>query len=80
MFEHFVIDTIIIVIVIIVVVIIITISNGNRIEWSTIQAVIERVTLTLVLRKMRAGYKLAKDMKPINHLTCSSSNDLLARH
>ena len=24
--------------------------------------------LTLVLRKMRAGYKLAKDMKPINHL------------
>ena len=24
--------------------------------------------LTLVLRKMTAGYKLAKDMKPINHL------------
>ena len=24
--------------------------------------------LTIVLRKMRAGYKLAKDMKPINHL------------
>ena len=24
--------------------------------------------LTLVLRKMRAGYKLAKHMKPINHL------------
>ena len=24
--------------------------------------------LTLVLRKMRAGYKLAKDMEPINHL------------
>ena len=24
--------------------------------------------LTLVLRKIRAGYKLAKDMKPINHL------------
>ena len=24
--------------------------------------------LTLVLRKMRAGYRLAKDMTPINHL------------
>ena len=24
--------------------------------------------LTLAIRKMRAGYKLAKDMKPINHL------------
>ena len=24
--------------------------------------------LTLVLQKMRAGYRLAKDMKPINHL------------
>lgn len=24
--------------------------------------------LTLVLQKMRAGYRLAKDMKPISHL------------
>ena len=30
--------------------------------------VLIRLPLTLVLRKMRAGYTLAKDMKPVNHL------------
>ena len=30
--------------------------------------VVIMLPLTLVLRKIRAGYRLAKDMKPINHL------------
>ena len=35
---------------------------------SSLRFIVIMLPLTLVVRIMRAGYKLAKDMKPINHL------------
>ena len=42
------------------------IFQGNSL--SSLLFIVIMLRLTLVLRKMRAGYKLANDMKPINHL------------
>ena len=43
----------------------ISIISSSMVTWKT---VLTLLPLTLILRKMRAGYILAKDMKPINHL------------
>ena len=37
-------------------------------SWSSLLFIVIMLLLTLVLRNMRDGYKLAKDMKPIYHL------------
>ena len=38
------------------------------VSLSPLLFIVTMLPLTLVLRKMRPGYKLAKDTKPINHL------------
>ena len=37
-------------------------------SFSQLLFVLIVLPLTLMLRKMRSGYRLAKDMKPVNHL------------
>ena len=57
---------------------IISIISNSMVNWKTVLTsggmalgqvdIVIMLPLTLVLRKMRAGYKLAKEVKPINHL------------